>query len=223
MCGLSMEGNRMTFDPKRAEHRAERQIKIQQHRPLLDVQFQIRGGVLEFLAAVLHALEINADIFQRVGKFDALLVHEAARFVHVEIAGASRRAEQTFAEPRAFFIRPIHEADRHGRLAVILCVDAAENFHTRQHVQAAVQPAAVGHGIHVPADEQALFRFTAQCRPEISGCIGVAFDREGFEFFLQPRAGFDPHRRERDALRAVVITGEGAEFLEFSDGALWVG
>ena len=65
---LAVKRDGVPLDAERAEHRAERQIEVEQHRSLLDVQFQIRGGVLEFLAAVLHALEINADFSQRIGQ-----------------------------------------------------------------------------------------------------------------------------------------------------------
>ena len=40
--------------------------EVQQHRPLLDVQFEISGGILEFLAAFLHPFEIHPDLLQRV-------------------------------------------------------------------------------------------------------------------------------------------------------------
>ena len=172
--------------------------------------------------AVLHALEINADFLERVGQADAVLVLQAARFVHVEIAGAGGGAEQAFAETRAFLVRPIHEADGHGRLAVVLRVDAAQDFDAGEDVEAAVEPAAVGHGIHVAADEQRAIGFAAQGGPEIAGGVGVDFDRQAFELFAQPGAGGDPHLGESDALRAVVIAGEGAEFLEFGDGAFGI-
>ena len=48
------------------------------------------------------------------------------------------------------------------------------------------------------------------------------FNRECFELFLKPLSRFDPRRREGDALRAIGIAGEGAEFLEFSDGAFGI-
>src|SRR5208282_1449498 len=61
-----------------------------------------------------------------------------------------------------------------------------------------------------------------QRRPRVTCRVVVDFDRERFEFFAQPRARHCPRWRERDALRAVFVGGEAAEFLEFSDGALWV-
>jgi len=65
---------------------------------LLDMQLQISGAILQFFATVFNALEINADLFQRVGQGNAVFVFERAGFVHVEIAGAGGRAEQAFAE-----------------------------------------------------------------------------------------------------------------------------
>ena len=60
---LPVKRNRMTLHAKRPQHRAQRQIQVEQHRTLLNMQFQIRGGIFQFLPAVLHALEINAHIF----------------------------------------------------------------------------------------------------------------------------------------------------------------
>ena len=123
---------------------------------------------------------------------------------------------------RAFFIRPIHEANGDRRLAAILRIDAAKNLHAGHDVEAAVQPAAVRHGIHVAADEQALFGFTVQRRPKISGGVGVDFDRQIFEFILQPRARLHPHRGEGNPLRAIIVAGEGAKFFQLGNGPLWV-
>ena len=119
---------------------------------------------------------------------DAVLVFEAARFVHVQIAGAGGGTKQTFAKPRAFFIRPVHQAHGDRRLAMILRVEAAQNFHARQHIQAAVEPAAVGHGIHVAADEQSAFRirragWSRGCRRRRCG-----FPRAGVSSFCRSHA-----------------------------------
>src|SRR6185312_307414 len=61
---LAVKGDGVPLNTERAEHRAERKIEIEQHRALLDVQLEIRGGVFEFHAAVFHLLEIDADTFQ---------------------------------------------------------------------------------------------------------------------------------------------------------------
>ena len=90
MRGLSVKGDRMPFNTERAEHCAQRQIQIQQHRSLLDVQFQISGRVFEFLAAFFHPFEINPNFLQRVWQADVLFVLQFARLVHIEVAGAGR-------------------------------------------------------------------------------------------------------------------------------------
>ena len=150
---LAVEGDGMAFDAEGAKDRAQRQIQVEQHRPLFDVEFKIGGRIAQLFAAVLNALEINADLLQRVRQRDAVLVLEPSSLVHVEGPGAGGRAEQALSEACALLVRPIHEADGDGRLAVVLRADAPENLHARQHIQAAVQPAPVGYGVHMPAND----------------------------------------------------------------------
>ena len=59
MRGLPAEGDRVSLDAESSENGAERQIEIEQHRALFDVQFQIGGGVFQFLPAGLHVFEID--------------------------------------------------------------------------------------------------------------------------------------------------------------------
>ena len=135
------------------------------------------------------------------------------------MAGAGGRAEEAFAEARAFFIRPIDEAHGHGRLAVVLRVEAAQNLDAGQRVEGAIEPAAVRHRIDMAADQERLFGFAAQCRPKIPGFIGMNFGRQFIEFPAEPGAGFRPSRREGDALRAVFVAGQVPQFLQFRDGS----
>ena len=62
----------------------------------------------------------------------------------------------------------------------------------------------------------------AQGRPKIAGRVGVDLDRQRLELLPEPGARLDPFRREGDALRAVLIGGEAAQFLEFGDRPLGV-
>src|SRR6185312_8942701 len=109
-----------------------------------------------------------AYIFQCVRKFDSSFVDEPARLVHIEIAGAGGRSEKTFAEARAFFIRPIHHAHGDWRLTIVLSVNAPQNFNSGENIQAAIEPSAVRHGIHVAADEQRLLGFATQREPSVA-------------------------------------------------------
>ena len=66
--GLSVESDRVPLDAERPEHRAEREIEIEQHRALLNVEFEIRGGVGEFGAARAHIFKVDVVFAQRIGK-----------------------------------------------------------------------------------------------------------------------------------------------------------
>ena len=70
-------------------------------------------------------------------------------------AGKGRRAKQAAAEARAFFIGPIDQANRDRRTSVVLVGESAQDFERRHHAQAAVEPAAVGHGIEMAAEDAA--------------------------------------------------------------------
>src|SRR5436190_11862811 len=101
--------------------------------------------MLEFFAALLDSLEIYADRLKRIRQRRSLFIFQAACFVHVERPGAGRGAEQALAKTSALFIGPIYEPDRDWRFAIILRADTAQNFHTRQHVKATIEPTTVGN------------------------------------------------------------------------------
>ncbi len=73
------KGNRVSLDAEGTEDGSEREIEIEQNRPLLDVQFEIGGGVLQFFPGIFDFLEINAVFLQRLGKADAIFVLQTAR------------------------------------------------------------------------------------------------------------------------------------------------
>ena len=217
MRGLAVKSDGMTLHAECPEHRAKGQIHIEQHRSLLDVQLEISRGVLQFLAAVFDLLEIDADILERIGKLDPVLVNQPARLLHIEIARAGSGTEKAFAKPRAFLVRPINHAHRDRRLAVVLCVDAAHDLDSCQRVEAAVEPSAVRHRIDVAAHEQLFLALTTQRRPEIPRSIIVDFHRQSIETLFQKLARRNPRRCKGDPLRAVRVAGQRAQFLELVD------
>ena len=170
-----MKSNGVALHAVRSKHRAKSKVFVEQNRSLLNMQFHVRGGVFQFAVAFFHALKINADIFQRRGKCDAIFVGEHSRLIHVKRTSACSGTKQTFSKARALFVGPIHQANSDGRLAIELRVDTPKNFQTRKHIQAAVKPTAVGNGIHVAANEKFLGGFAAQCAPQISSGVGVGF------------------------------------------------
>src|ERR1017187_9959049 len=124
--------------------------------------------------------------------------------------------------PRAFFIGPTHKAHGYWRLAMVLRIDAAKNFHARHYIETAVQPATVRHGIKVAADEQTFVRCAAQGEPRVASGVVVNFERQPFDCFAQKFPRCQPGFSEGDALRAVFVAGEHAEFLQFGDGAFGI-
>src|ERR1043166_9113029 len=86
------------------------------------------GRVLRLAAASLYAIEFDAGRGQRVRQAHAVAVHELARLVEVEVAGAGGGAEQAPAEARALLVGPVHEPHRERRPVVVLRVDAAEHL-----------------------------------------------------------------------------------------------
>ena len=59
---LSLPRDLVPFDAERPEDDAEREIHRLQHRPLLDVQLEVRGRRLELLARVEGAVEVDAVV-----------------------------------------------------------------------------------------------------------------------------------------------------------------
>ena len=59
MGGLTAEGHLVALDAEGAEHDAERQVHRFEHRPLLDVQLEVRGGALELRAGLDRCVELD--------------------------------------------------------------------------------------------------------------------------------------------------------------------
>ena len=91
--GLTMELDGVAFDAKGPQNGTEWQVEIQEHGPLLHMQFEIGRGVLQLHTALLDPLEVDANLFQRVRKLHPVLVHKATGFLHVETSGTGGRPE----------------------------------------------------------------------------------------------------------------------------------
>ena len=217
--GLAVEGHGVPLDAERAEHGAERAVEVQQDGALLDVEFQVGGGVDEFAVGILDGCQVDPVLAQGVGQADAVAVAEQAGLVQIEVARTGGASEQALAEARAFLVGPVDESDGDRRVAAVLRVDAAEDFDPGENVEAAVEPAAVGHGIQVAADEQSALGVAAQGGPEVARRVGVDFHGERGQGGAQVSAGGGPRRGEGDPLRAVFVAGQGMQFFEFGNGA----
>ena len=214
---LAVKCDRVAFNAEGAKNGPQGQTEVQQHRPLFDVQFQVGGRVLEFPPAFPGPLQVNPNFLEGVRQADAVLVLESAGFAEVEMPRTGGGTEEALAEARPFLIGPIDQADGDGRFAVELGVDAPKNLDARQEIKAAVEPAAVGHRVDMAADEQGAIGLAAEGGPGIAGGVLVDFGGELFELLAQPGAGGQPGLGERNALRAVVVPGQLAEFLQLGN------
>jgi hypothetical protein len=110
-------------------------------------------------------------------------------------------------EPRR--LRPNLEPQGDGALP------RGEHAHDLQRgdgVECAVEPAAVGDGVYVPAEEDGLLRVAGGSGPEVSSL--VAFDLDAvylIELALEPVAGLDPLVGPGDPAGAVRAAGEVGE------------
>ncbi len=150
---LAAPGDARALDAERPEHDAERQLERLEHRPLLDVELQVGARPLELRAGLERAVELDAVLAERVGQRDAVAVCELAELVLVaHRPGRRRGAEERPAEPRTFLVGPVDEADRDRRRA--LRGDPAQHLGGGEHVEAAVEPAAVRHRVQMAAENE---------------------------------------------------------------------
>ena len=71
---LTSKSDGVPFDAKGAKHGSERQIQIEQYVSLLDMQLDIRFGILQLPATVLQAFEVDAVLGQCIDQGNAIFV-----------------------------------------------------------------------------------------------------------------------------------------------------
>ena len=203
--GLPAKRDRVPLHAERAEHGAEREAEVEEDGALLDVELEVGGGGAQFAVALLHPFEIDPDFTKRVGEAHALFVDEPPRLVEVEAARAGGRPEQALAEPRAFLVGPVHDAQRDRWPARMLGGHAPQHLHAGQQAEAAVEPAAVGHRVDVAADHDGAGACARERRPHVARGVGVGLDRQAGEPLAKPGPGPLPRGGEGQPLRAVRI------------------
>ena len=216
---LTVEVDRMPLHAERAEHGPERQVEVEQHRPLLDVELEVgrRGGQLA--TTVQHPVEVDADRPEGVGQADAPGVDEAPRLVHVEVAGARARPEQALAETGPLLVGPVDDADRDGGPPSERVVNPAQHLDAGERVEAAIEPAAVRHRVDVAADEQGPVTRARQRRPEVARGVIVHLDGQARKAIAEPGTGGQPRRGEGHPLGTVFVARQRPERLEFPNGS----
>src|SRR5829696_8227671 len=163
---LPRKAHCVPLDPERPEHHSQRQVHALQHRTLLDVQLQVSDGVSELLVRLVHSVELDPVLGQRIRQRDSVFVFEVANVIGLQRPGRRPRAEEATTEEGALFVGPIHESERDRAL---LRRERAEDFKSADRVQGAVEPAAVWDGVYVAAEDDGLFSITRGGRPEVAG------------------------------------------------------
>jgi hypothetical protein len=170
--GLAPEGDLMAFDAEGTEDDSERKVHRLEHRPLLDVQLEIGGRVLELPASFDGVVEVDAVPGERVWQRIAVGVAAAAElFLVGHRAGGGARAEEAASKARSLLVRPVDEAD--GDRAPTLLSDPAEDLHARDDVQCPVEPASIRHGVDVAADEKRAVGCAREREPLVSRLVGL--------------------------------------------------
>ena len=158
-------------------------------------------------------VDVDAEPAHGLRERDAVAVAQALELRLVaHRPGRRRGAEQRPSEPRPLLVGPVHEPDRDGRRAHGR--DVAEHLGAGEDVEAAVEPAAVRDGVHVPADQDGAVGRAAQRVPVVAGLVALDLEREVGERVCQPGATARPGLRPRDALGAVLVTRERSQLLQ---------
>ena len=97
------------------------------------------------------------------------------------------------------------QLQRHlGRLALV----AAQDLERRAHAEAAVEPAAVGHGVDVRADDDDLVALARNGRPQVPGDVALDGRVGLLELAEQPFARLAPVLAPGEPVRPVGVAGQ---------------
>jgi len=69
--GLAAEGDLVALHAKGSEDDTEREVERLEHRPLLDVQLEVGGRVLELLPGFERSVELDADATKKAAADDS--------------------------------------------------------------------------------------------------------------------------------------------------------
>ena len=157
--GLAAPRDARALDAERAEHDAERQVERLEHRALLDVQLEVGGGVLELATAPRSRRSRSMPCSrERIRQRDAVAVGELRELVLVAHRARPRRDEPNSERPKRAPSSSAQFDEPHRDRRLALLRDPPQHLDAGDHVQAAVEPAAVRHRVDVPADQQRALR-----------------------------------------------------------------
>ena len=117
--------------------------------------------------ALERAVEVDAVLGERVRERDPVRVVALAELVLIAHGAAGRgRAEERAPEARALLVGPVDEPHRERRRPVL--GDSPQHLDRGDDVEAAVEPAAVRHGVDVPAEKKRTIRLSEKREPLVA-------------------------------------------------------
>ena len=142
------------LDAERAEDDAERQVHRLEHRPLLDVQLEVGARALELRPRVERAVEVDAVRARARRAARPRRDRSASRSSSWSRIEPPAADEPKSERPKRAPSSSAQLTSRTGTGGVPSLGDPAQDLDARQHVQAAVEPAAVRDRVDVAADQQ---------------------------------------------------------------------
>ena len=212
---LTSECDDVPLDPEGAENRAQREFETLEHRPLLDVEFEVGGYVAQPVACSERSINVDAVRGQRIGQGDAVAVAQDAELLRLHRAGGATRPPQRSAETETLLVGPVHERHRYRRRTLL--ADAPQHLECRDNIKAAIQPTSVLDRVEVPAEQHRPTRRAAVGRPEVACFVSPDLDREQSELLEEPLAGAFPSRRPADPLGTVGTARQPVEITQLLD------
>ena len=151
---LAVEGDGVALDAFGAEDGGEGKAEALEDGALLDVEFEVGGDVFAFAGGVADLVDV--DVAGGEGGFEGDAVAVGAGAVGGDGVGSGEGggAEERAAEARAFLVGPVDQADGEGRTAIGVAGDGGEDFERGDDAERAVEPAAVGDGVEVAAEDE---------------------------------------------------------------------
>ena len=218
--GLAAPGDPVALDAERAEHRAERQVQRLEHRPLLDVELEVGGRVLELRARLERPVEVDAVLARaRRGARSRRGPCSCAQLVLVGHRARGRGgAEERAAEARALLVGPVDEPDGDRRRALLR--DPAQHLDRRRRRsgsrrasrRSARSRCARRAGARAPTRRAASTTGSRPRRPR-TRAAGPRASSPSHSFACTHVVG------PRDPLRAVLVAGQLAQLAQLGDGS----
>jgi len=220
---LPTEGHPVTLDAHRSGHGADRQALPFQHRPLLDMRFQVSAGTADLLPRLVQAIEVDTMLGDHVTEPQTTGIGELADFGHVQRSRHGGGAEQAVPKSGALFIGPFHQRERARQRPTRR--QAAENLHRTHDAIRAIEPTAVRDRVQVGADDHNPIAGAGQPRPLVARGIGPDGHREPLQLLTQERARPLPDTGPGNPLGARRVAGQlrqGAQHRHDTD-PIWAG